>query len=125
MCSSRSSPCSAGPVRPGWSGVRSSRCANASSWRRRGQRRGSRAHAVPPVAAERRAPILVAFSLAVPQYITSEAALSFIGVGLTDETPSFGRMIYRSLDYLQTDPAYVFFPGITIFALVFAFNLFG
>ncbi|MCX4470115.1 Glutathione transport system permease protein GsiD [Micromonospora sp. MW-13] len=71
------------------------------------------------------APILVSFSLAVPSYITSEAALSFIGVGLTDETPSFGRMIYRSLDYLQTDPAYVFFPGITIFALVFAFNLFG
>ncbi|MEK8109398.1 hypothetical protein NKG94_41895 [Micromonospora sp. M12] len=34
-------------------------------------------------------------------------------------------MIYRSLDFLQTDPAYVFFPGITIFALVFAFNLFG
>ncbi|MFF3851575.1 ABC transporter permease [Micromonospora sp. NPDC002575] len=71
------------------------------------------------------APILVSFSLAVPSYITSEAALSFIGVGLTDATPSFGRMIYRSLDYLQTDPAYVFFPGITIFALVFAFNLFG
>ncbi|MFC4017234.1 ABC transporter permease [Micromonospora sp. GCM10011542] len=71
------------------------------------------------------APVLVAFSLAVPQFITSEAALSFIGVGLSDETPSFGRMIYRSLDFLQTDPAYVFFPGITIFALVFAFNLFG
>ncbi|MEV0805929.1 ABC transporter permease [Micromonospora sp. NPDC050200] len=71
------------------------------------------------------APILVSFSLAVPAYITSEAALSFIGVGLTDDTPSFGRMIYRSLDFLQTDPAYVFFPGITIFALVFAFNLFG
>ncbi|MFE9184382.1 ABC transporter permease [Micromonospora haikouensis] len=71
------------------------------------------------------APILVSFSLAVPSYITSEAALSFIGVGLTDATPSFGRMIYRSLDYLQTDPAYVFFPGVTIFALVFAFNLFG
>ncbi|MGK5742686.1 ABC transporter permease [Micromonospora sp. URMC 103] len=71
------------------------------------------------------APILVSFSLAVPQFITSEAALSFIGVGLSDETPSFGRMIYRSLDYLQTDPAYVFFPGIMIFALVFAFNLFG
>ncbi|MCM0673826.1 ABC transporter permease [Micromonospora phytophila] len=71
------------------------------------------------------APILVSFSLAVPQFITSEAALSFIGVGLTEETPSFGRMIYESLDYLQTDPAFVFFPGITIFALVFAFNLFG
>ncbi|MER5453416.1 ABC transporter permease [Micromonospora sp. NPDC002389] len=71
------------------------------------------------------APILVSFSLAVPQFVTGEAALSFIGVGLTEETPSFGRMIYQSLDYLQTDPAFVFFPGVTIFALVLAFNLFG
>jgi peptide/nickel transport system permease protein len=71
------------------------------------------------------APILVAFSLAVPSYVTGEAALSFLGVGLPESVPSFGRMIYRSIDYLQTDPAYVFFPGITIFALVLAFNLFG
>ncbi|WP_433529815.1 ABC transporter permease [Micromonospora sp. CA-263727] len=71
------------------------------------------------------APILVSFSLAVPQFITGEAALSFIGVGLTEETPSFGRMIYQSLDHLQTGPAFVFFPGVTIFALVLAFNLFG
>jgi peptide/nickel transport system permease protein len=71
------------------------------------------------------APILVSFSLAVPAYITGEAALSFLGIGIVDPTPDFGRMIYRSLDYLETDPAYVFFPGITIFALVFAFNLFG
>ncbi|MBQ1071911.1 ABC transporter permease [Micromonospora sp. C31] len=71
------------------------------------------------------APILVSFSLLVPSYVTSEAALSFLGVGLPESVPSFGRMIYRSIDYLQTDPAYVFFPGITIFALVLAFNLFG
>ncbi|MEV4712954.1 ABC transporter permease [Micromonospora sp. NPDC049374] len=71
------------------------------------------------------APILVSFSLAVPQFVTGEAALSFIGVGLTEETPSFGRMIHRSLGYLQTDPAFVFFPGVLIFALVFAVNLFG
>ena len=71
------------------------------------------------------APILVSFSLAVPSYVTSEAALSFLGIGLSDESASFGRMIFRSLDYLQTDPAYVFFPGVAIFALVFAFNLFG
>ena len=71
------------------------------------------------------APILVSFSLAVPSYITSEAALSFLGIGLSDESASFGRMIFRSLSYLQTDPAYVFFPGFAIFALVFAFNLFG
>ncbi len=71
------------------------------------------------------APILVSFSFAVPQFVTGEAALSFIGVGLTEPTPSFGRMIYQSLDYLQTDPAFVLFPGGTLVALVFAFNLFG
>jgi len=71
------------------------------------------------------APILVSYSLAVPAYITAEAALSFLGIGMLEPTPDFGRMIDRSLGYLQTDPAYVFFPGITIFAVVFAFNLFG
>jgi len=71
------------------------------------------------------APILVSFSLAVPAYITAEAALSFLGIGILEPTPDLGRMIERSLGYLQTDPAYVFFPGITIFVVVFAFNLFG
>jgi peptide/nickel transport system permease protein len=71
------------------------------------------------------APILVSFSLAVPAYVTGEAALSFLGIGIVEPTPDFGRMIFSSIAYLQTDPAYVFFPGITIFALVLAFNLFG
>lgn len=71
------------------------------------------------------APILVTFSLAVPAYVTGEAALSFLGIGIVEPTPDFGRMIFRSISYLQTDPAYVFFPGVTIFALVLAFNLFG
>ena len=71
------------------------------------------------------APILVSFSLAVPAYVTGEAALSFLGIGIVEPTPDFGRMIFQSIAYLQTDAAYVFFPGITIFALVLAFNLFG
>jgi peptide/nickel transport system permease protein len=71
------------------------------------------------------APILVSFSLAVPAYITGEAALSFLGIGIVEPTPDFGRMIFDSIAYLQTDAAFVFFPGITIFALVLAFNLFG
>ena len=53
------------------------------------------------------APILVTFSLAVPAYITAEAALSFLGIGILEPIPDFGRMIERSLGYLQTDPAYV------------------
>lgn len=71
------------------------------------------------------APVLVAFSLAVPAYVTGEAALSFLNIGIVEPTPDLGRMIFSSIAYLQTDPAYVFFPGITIFALVLAFNLFG
>jgi peptide/nickel transport system permease protein len=71
------------------------------------------------------APILVSFSLAVPAYVTGEAALSFLGIGIVEPTPDFGAMIFRSISYLQTDAAYVFFPGITIFLLVLAFNLFG
>lgn len=71
------------------------------------------------------APILVSFSLAVPSYVTGEAALSFLGIGIVEPTPDFGRMIFHSIAYLQTDAAYVFFPGVTIFALVLSFNLFG
>lgn len=71
------------------------------------------------------APILVTYSLAVPAYVTAEAALSFLNIGIVEPTPDFGRMIFDSIAYLQTDAAYVFFPGITIFALVLAFNLFG
>lgn len=71
------------------------------------------------------APVLVAFSLAIPAYITGEAALSFLGIGVLEPTPDFGRMIFNSLNYLQTDPAYVILPGVTIFVLVLAFNLLG
>ncbi|GHJ47940.1 ABC transporter permease [Catellatospora sp. TT07R-123] len=71
------------------------------------------------------APILISFSLALPSYVTAEAALSFLDVGMVEPIPDFGRMINRSINYLQTDPAYVFFPGITIFVMVLAFNLFG
>jgi peptide/nickel transport system permease protein len=71
------------------------------------------------------APIIVYGTVLVPQVILFEAALSFLGIGMLEPTPDFGRTIFRSLNYLQTDPAYVFFPGVTIFVLVLAFNLFG
>ena len=71
------------------------------------------------------APILVSFSLALPAYIAAEAGLSFLGIGILEPTPDFGRMIDRSLGYLQTDPAYVLFPGLLLFVMVLAFNMFG
>jgi peptide/nickel transport system permease protein len=71
------------------------------------------------------APILVTVSLNVPAVITGEAALAFIGIGVTEPTPDLGRMIYNSIAFLQADPMYTFIPGVTIFLLVLAFNLFG
>jgi len=71
------------------------------------------------------APILVTVSLNVPAFITAEAALAFIGIGVTEPTPDLGRMIYNSIQYVSADPMYTFVPGVTIFFLVLAFNLFG
>jgi peptide/nickel transport system permease protein len=71
------------------------------------------------------APILVTVSLNVPAVITGEAALAFIGIGVTEPTPDLGRMIFNSIAFLQADPMYTFIPGVTIFLLVLAFNLFG
>ncbi|MFI7576012.1 ABC transporter permease [Micromonospora sp. NPDC049497] len=71
------------------------------------------------------APILVTLSLNVPQFIAVEAALAFVNIGVTEPTPDLGRMIYNSIGYVASDPYYTLFPGLTIFVLVLAFNLFG
>ena len=71
------------------------------------------------------APILVTYSLGVPLTITAEGALSFIGIGVVEPTPDLGRLIAGSQDWLRADPTYLLIPGITIFMLVLAFNLFG
>ena len=71
------------------------------------------------------APILVTVSLNVPAFITAEAALAFVNVGVTEPTPDLGRMIYNSIAYVQADPMYTIVPGVTIFLLVLSFNLLG
>ncbi|GAA1840057.1 ABC transporter permease [Asanoa iriomotensis] len=71
------------------------------------------------------APILVTFSLNVPALITAEAALSFLGIGILEPTPDLGRLISDSVTYIRDDPAFTLTGGITLFALVLAFNLFG
>jgi len=44
---------------------------------------------------------------------------------MIEPTPDLGRLISGSSEWLRVDPAYLLIPGITIFALVLAFNLFG
>lgn len=71
------------------------------------------------------APILVTFSLSLPAIVTAEAALSFLGIGVEQPTPDWGRMINDSINYMQVDWAYLVIPGISLLALVLSFNLFG
>jgi peptide/nickel transport system permease protein len=70
-------------------------------------------------------PILVVFSLAVPALITTEAALSFLGVGIVEPTPDWGRMIDRGAQVYLSDITYMVFPGLALFVLVLCFNLLG
>jgi len=71
------------------------------------------------------APILVTLSLNVPAFITTEAALAFVNIGVVEPTPDLGRMIFNSIPYVASDPWYTLWPGLTIFILVLAFNLLG
>jgi len=71
------------------------------------------------------APILVTFCLALPATVTAEAALSFLGVGVQHPTPDWGWTINDSIRYMRSDQFYLLIPGLSILALVLAFNLFG
>lgn len=71
------------------------------------------------------APVLVNLSLTLPGIVTAEAALSFLGVGIDEPIPDWGRMISRGAEVFYDDPTYMVFPGVTILVFVLAFNLFG
>ncbi|MEO8829630.1 ABC transporter permease [Lapillicoccus sp.] len=71
------------------------------------------------------APILVYTTLIMPQFISAEAALGFLGVGINPPTASLGAILNDSVSYALADPAYFLFPGLTVVILVLAFNLLG
>jgi ABC-type dipeptide/oligopeptide/nickel transport system permease subunit len=70
------------------------------------------------------APIVVATSLYLPGYVTAEAGLSYLGIGLTG-TPSLGQTIFDAQGYWQLYPLYLWAPVLTITVLVLALNLLG
>jgi peptide/nickel transport system permease protein len=70
-------------------------------------------------------PILVQSTLMLPSFVTAEAGLSFLGVGLVEPTPDWGRMFARGGEVYQNDLTYMFFPGIAMVIFIVAFNLLG
>ncbi|MEO8638306.1 MAG: ABC transporter permease [Chloroflexota bacterium] len=71
------------------------------------------------------APILVYATLTLPAYIGTEAALSFLGVGVLPPETTFGAMLANSVTYFNVVPTYLFIPGTALVILVVSFNLLG
>ena len=78
-------------------------------------------HIVPNIAG----PLIVQTSLSLAFAILSEAALSFLGLGIQPPRPSLGRMIFDSQGFVTMAWWMAVFPGATIFVIVLAFNLAG
>ncbi len=71
------------------------------------------------------APIIVYASILIPQVILYEAALSFLGIGVSDDTPSWGQMISGATPIFADAWWYMLFPGIALVLTVLAFNFVG
>ncbi len=73
------------------------------------------------------APLLVVITLGFAQAIISEAALSFLGLGVEAPRPSWGAMLEESYEYLSASTGWWLYlcPGIAIATSVLGFNLVG
>lgn len=71
------------------------------------------------------APILVTFTLMMPSFVSAEAALSYLGIGISEPTPTLGNVLSLSLSYADTEFLYFFFPALLIALIVVSFNLLG
>jgi peptide/nickel transport system permease protein len=72
------------------------------------------------------APLIVLATAQFGSAILVEASLSFLGLGVPEPYPSWGRMLSESAaEYMRTAPWLVIFPGIAISLVVFGANLLG
>ncbi|MEV1010355.1 ABC transporter permease, partial [Streptomyces sp. NPDC049881] len=95
--------------------VEAAKVSGASSWRI------IRKELLPNVVS----PILVQATYMLPSFVTTAAALSFLGVGITEPTPDWGRMFATAAQVYRSDITYMFFPGVSLVIFVVAFNLLG
>ncbi len=70
-------------------------------------------------------PVIAYTTLLIPGMISTEAALSFLGVGVRPPTPSWGQMIAEAVAYYETDPLYFVVPSVFLFVAVLAFTVLG
>lgn len=72
------------------------------------------------------APVMVSATVGLGGVILAEAALSFLGLGISDPNqPTWGQMLSQARRFIGTDFNYVFWPCLAITLAVFAFNMLG
>jgi oligopeptide transport system permease protein len=74
-------------------------------------------HALPP--------LVIMLALGIPSAIFAEAGLSFLGVGINDPIPSWGKMVSDSLGYIRVYWFMGIFPTLTIALAMLSFNFLG
>jgi peptide/nickel transport system permease protein len=70
------------------------------------------------------APIIVSISLGLPAYVTAEAGLAYLGIGVVG-IPSWGQTVNKAVPFFDTYPLYLYAPVVGITVLVVALNLLG
>jgi oligopeptide transport system permease protein len=70
-------------------------------------------------------PIVVSVTFGIPEAIFTEAALSFIGVGINPPTPSWGQMVGEGQQYLRSYWHLCVFPSIAIAITMLSFTFLG
>jgi len=70
-------------------------------------------------------PLIVQATVFIAYAILTEAALSFLGLGIAPPNPSWGSMLNEARLYIESDPLLAIIPGLSISVTVLGFNLFG
>ena len=70
-------------------------------------------------------PLIVAVSFGVPGFIAAEAALSFLGYGINEPIPSWGKMVGKAGQYLQNFQYLMVLPAACLAVLVLGFAFLG
>lgn len=71
------------------------------------------------------APVIVNFTLGLGTIIVYEAALSFLGFGITPPVPTWGNMLQNVQERMWQQPWLAFYPGLCIFLTSLSFNYVG
>jgi peptide/nickel transport system permease protein/oligopeptide transport system permease protein len=70
-------------------------------------------------------PLIVMVTMTIGMTILAEASLSFLGIGITVPTASWGAMVNTGYQFILSSPMLSFAPGVAIMLVVFAFNMVG